>query len=173
MATHSSIPAWRIPWTEEPGGLQSMGSQRVRHNLSDWAQLIEGLPRWQAGEVVKNLSARRCQEIPVSEWSAGGGNGNPFQYSCLEKNPMDRGDWQAIVHGITELDTTERLSMSTVNRINWVCSDTGCVSFKRAPKTNRVFKQQSEGFDTAYIPMQNSFSESINSPSITIQFYKL
>ena len=33
MATHSSILAWRIPWTEEHGGLQSMGSQRVRH---DW-----------------------------------------------------------------------------------------------------------------------------------------
>ena len=33
MATHSSILAWIIPWTEEPGGLQSMGSQRVRH---DW-----------------------------------------------------------------------------------------------------------------------------------------
>ena len=33
MATHSSILAWRIPWTEEPGGLQSMGSQRVRR---DW-----------------------------------------------------------------------------------------------------------------------------------------
>ena len=32
MATQSSILAWRIPWTEEPGGLQSMGSQRVRHN---------------------------------------------------------------------------------------------------------------------------------------------
>ena len=32
MATHSSILAWRIPWTEEPGRLQSMGSQRVRHN---------------------------------------------------------------------------------------------------------------------------------------------
>ena len=32
MATHSSILAWRIPWTEEPGGLQSTGSQRVRHN---------------------------------------------------------------------------------------------------------------------------------------------
>ena len=31
-ATHSSILAWRIPWTEEPGGLQSMGSQRVRHD---------------------------------------------------------------------------------------------------------------------------------------------
>ena len=34
MATHSSIPAWRIPRTEQPGGLQTMGSQRVRH---DWA----------------------------------------------------------------------------------------------------------------------------------------
>ena len=32
MATHSSILAWEIPWTEEPGGLQSMGSQRVRHD---------------------------------------------------------------------------------------------------------------------------------------------
>ena len=32
MATHSSIPAWRVPWTEESGGLPSMGSQRVRHN---------------------------------------------------------------------------------------------------------------------------------------------
>ena len=32
MATHSSVLAWRIPWTEEPGGLQSMGLQRVGHN---------------------------------------------------------------------------------------------------------------------------------------------
>ena len=38
MATHFSILAWRIPWTEEPGGLQSMRSQRVRHN---WAILLE------------------------------------------------------------------------------------------------------------------------------------
>ena len=35
MATHSSILAWRIPWTEEPSGLQSMGSHRVGHDLSD------------------------------------------------------------------------------------------------------------------------------------------
>ena len=33
MATHCSIPAWEMPWTEEPGGLQSMESQRVRHDL--------------------------------------------------------------------------------------------------------------------------------------------
>ena len=32
MATHSSVVAWRTPWTKEPGGLQSMGSQRVRHD---------------------------------------------------------------------------------------------------------------------------------------------
>ena len=32
MATHSSILAWRFPWTEEPGGLQSIGSQGIRHN---------------------------------------------------------------------------------------------------------------------------------------------
>ena len=48
MATHSSILAWRIPWTEEPGRLQSMGSQRVGHNLAtlqlysngDWMSLL-------------------------------------------------------------------------------------------------------------------------------------
>ena len=33
MKTHSSVLAWRISWTEEPGGLQSMGSQRIRHDL--------------------------------------------------------------------------------------------------------------------------------------------
>ena len=38
MATHSSIRAWRIPWIEEPGGLQSMESQRVRHDCSDLAR---------------------------------------------------------------------------------------------------------------------------------------
>ena len=42
MATHSSIFAWRIPWTEEPGGLQSMGLQRVKH---DTCYSYYGLPR--------------------------------------------------------------------------------------------------------------------------------
>ena len=37
MASHSNIPAWRIPWTEESGGLQSIGSQRVGHGWSDLA----------------------------------------------------------------------------------------------------------------------------------------
>ena len=41
MAIHSSILAWRIPQTVESGGLQSIGSQRVRHNWSDWAHMHE------------------------------------------------------------------------------------------------------------------------------------
>ena len=36
MATHPSILAWKIPWTEEPGSLQSVGSQRLGHNWRDW-----------------------------------------------------------------------------------------------------------------------------------------
>ena len=40
MATHSSILAWRIPWTEEPGGLQSMDSPRVGHDWSDLARMV-------------------------------------------------------------------------------------------------------------------------------------
>ena len=42
--------------------------------------------------------------IPGMGRSAGGGNGNPLQYSCLE-NPMDRGAWQATVHGVTKSQT--------------------------------------------------------------------
>ena len=53
MATHSSIPAWRIPWTVEPDRLQLVGSQRVGHNwvtsLSFWASLV--------AQLVKNPSA--------------------------------------------------------------------------------------------------------------------
>ena len=40
MATYSSIPAWRIPWTEESGGLQSTGSQRVKTRLSDFTHSL-------------------------------------------------------------------------------------------------------------------------------------
>ena len=53
MATHSSILAWEIPWTDEPGGLQSMGSQRVGHYLATEQQfkpkyfkVTDGWVRW-------------------------------------------------------------------------------------------------------------------------------
>ena len=39
MTTHSSLLAWEIPWTEEPGGLQTMGSQRVGHDLTTKQQI--------------------------------------------------------------------------------------------------------------------------------------
>ena len=65
----------------------------------------------QVALVVKNPPAnagdtRDASLIPGSGRSPGGGHGNPLQYSCLE-NPMNRGAWQAAVHGVTkELDTT-------------------------------------------------------------------
>ena len=48
MATHSIILSWRIPWTEEPGGLQSMGLQRVGHDRSDLARTQGFVGRLQA-----------------------------------------------------------------------------------------------------------------------------
>ena len=47
MATHSSVLAWRIPWTEEPGRLQSSGSQRVRHDWRDLAHMLNLLRNFQ------------------------------------------------------------------------------------------------------------------------------
>ena len=61
------------------------------------------------GSVVKNLpgNAGDSGSIPGSGRFPGEGNGNPLQYSCLG-NPMDRGAWQAMVHGVTkESDTAE------------------------------------------------------------------
>ena len=50
MATHSNILAWRIPWTEEPGRLQSMESQRVRHNLPTKQQQLHRYRKQTTGE---------------------------------------------------------------------------------------------------------------------------
>ena len=55
------------------------------------------------GSVVKNLPAMRETRVQPLNWEdpPGEGNGNSLQYSCLE-NPMDRGAWQATVHGVTK-----------------------------------------------------------------------
>ena len=85
MAPHFSTLAWKIPWTEEPGRLQSMGSLRVRH---DW---------------VTSLSLSCIGE----------GNGNPLQCSCLE-NPGDGGAWWAAVCGVAQSRTwLKQLSSSS------------------------------------------------------------
>ena len=74
-APHSSTLAWKIPWMEEPGGLQSMGSLRV------------------------GTTERLHFHFPLSR--IGGGNGNPLQCSCLE-NPRDGRAWWAAIYGVTQ-----------------------------------------------------------------------
>ena len=78
MAPHSSTLAWKIPWTEEPGGLQSMGRQE-----SDTTERFH---------------------FHFSLSCTGEGNGNPLQCSCLE-NPRDWGAWWAAVYGVAQSRT--------------------------------------------------------------------
>ena len=75
MAPHSSTLAWKIPWTEEPGRLQSMGSLE--------SYMTEQL------------------HFHFSLSCIGEGNGNPLQYSCLE-NPRDGEAWWAAVYGVAQ-----------------------------------------------------------------------
>ena len=86
MATHSSTLAWQIPQTEEPGGLQSMGSLGVGHS---WA-------------------------TSFSLACIGEGNGNPLQYCCLE-DPRDGGAWWATVSEVAQSRTwLKQLSSSSM-----------------------------------------------------------
>ena len=138
MATHSSVLAWRIPGTGEPGGLPSMGSHRVRH---DWRDLAA------AANLPSGLDSKEsaCSEgdpgsTPGSGRSPGEGNGYPFQYSfslssttlllpthlpppsCTHAqscNPMDCSPPGSSVHGLFQARILE-----------WVA-----ISFSRGPPT--------------------------------------
>ena len=89
MAPHSSTLAWKIPWTEVPGGLQSMGSLE-----SDTTERLH---------------------FHFSLSCTGEGNGNPLQCSCLE-NPRDGGAYWATVYGVAQSRTRlKRLSSSNSN----------------------------------------------------------
>ena len=91
MAPHSSTLAWKIPWMEEPGGLQSMGSLE-----SDTTERLH---------------------FHFSLSCIGEGNGNPLKYSCLE-NPRDGGAWWAAVYGVTQSRTQlKRLSSSSSSSV--------------------------------------------------------
>ena len=62
MAIHSSTLAWRIPWTEDPGWLQSLGLQRVGHNRNDLACTYAGQPR--QNPTVNISSPSKSGQIP-------------------------------------------------------------------------------------------------------------
>ena len=86
MATHSSVLAWRIPWTEEPAGLQTMGSQRVGPDCSDSegkhaCTLLKGL-LWCLKVKNPPASVTDWGSVPESGRSPGKGSGNPPQCSC-------------------------------------------------------------------------------------------
>ena len=113
MATHSSVLAWRIPGTGEPGGLLSMGLHRVGHDWSDLACRHCGYRRrqWHPTPVLLPGKSHGWRSlVGCSPWGRkesdtterlhfhfslsciGEGDGNPFQCSCLE-NPRDGGAW--------------------------------------------------------------------------------
>ena len=82
------------------------------HSFQD--TLIKKCIYYPGGSVVKNLptNAGDAGLTPGSGRSAGEWNGKPLQYSCLG-NPMDRGSWQATLHGAAESDTTEHTHTCT------------------------------------------------------------
>ena len=92
VAPHSSTLAWKIPWMEEPGRLQSMRSRRVGHD-SDFTFNFH---------------------FPFS--CIGEGNGNPLQCSCLE-NPTDGGAWWAAVCGVAQSRTWLKWLSSSSSKI--------------------------------------------------------
>ena len=87
MVIYSSILAWKIPWIEEPGGLQFRRSQRVGRDRVPTV----GFPGGSEGKA-SACNAGDLGSIPGSGRSPGEGHGNPLQYSCLE-NAMNGGAW--------------------------------------------------------------------------------
>ena len=123
MAPDSSTPAWKIPWTEEPGGLQSMWSLRVGHDwvtslslftFMHWSRKWQPTPVFLPGEsqgrgawwaAIYGVAQSRTQLKWLSSSSRlGEGNGNPLRYSCLE-NPRDGGAWWAAISGVAQSRT--------------------------------------------------------------------
>ena len=72
MATHSSTIAWKIPWREEPDGLQSMGSQRVRHNWghthTQWNQYGSGDRNWNGPQKSGGGVRRGSRLLRIGHW---------------------------------------------------------------------------------------------------------
>ena len=117
MATHSSTLAWKIPWTEEPGGLQSMGSLRVGHN---WANSFSLFTHWR----------RKWQPTLV----------------LLPGESQGRGAWWTAVYGVAQSRTRLKRLCSSSNSILFKLSNAQpqvsiCVPppiFQSPPTTRRT-----------------------------------
>ena len=72
-----------------------------------------GLHAFLVAQMVTSLPAMQETQVQIPGWGAspGEGNGNPLPHSCLD-NPMERGAWWAIVHGVADSDKTEQLKLS-------------------------------------------------------------
>ena len=132
MATHSSTVAWRISWTEEPGGLQSMGSQRVGHDWSNLARTHACHPhkfKWLTSLLFYEmfnvcLLPVETHKCPWTEWERGGylqlpceiligsessGKAAPAQCSSVKYSSkasdlivVQRGDFTSLLHPAKE-----------------------------------------------------------------------
>ena len=120
MATHSSILAWRIPWTEEPGGRYSpwglKESDMIEHNndilnITMRFTLSHNKQDFRGGSDGKASAYNEGHpgSIPGLGRSSEEGNGSPLQFSCLEKSHGPRSVVGYSPRGYKESDTTERL----------------------------------------------------------------
>ena len=132
-APHSSTLAWKIPWMEEPGGLQSMGSRRVGHKWATsfwlftfmhWRRKWQPTPVFLPGEsqgrgslVGCRLWIRRVGHNWNDLTATATENGNPLQYCCL-KNSMDSWAWWVTVHVLAKVGHNWAQHSYSYNYIN-------------------------------------------------------